>query len=119
MEDKKGAGFFFEVMIVVVILGSLSAVAFPSFGQLIIKGRAESGDSELHNVQTAVVQMLSDSASGTLKPVGPTNDMSQVKTNDFPPLILSDYLTGLDGTLMKSGCHYMFDADGTVTLTSS
>ncbi len=117
MEDKKSSGFFFEILVVVAILGSLSAVAFPSVGQLITKGRIESSDSELHNIQTAVVQMLSDSANGTLKAVGPTADMSQVQTDDLPPLVLTDYLHGLDGTSVRSGCNYTFAADGTVAQT--
>jgi len=117
MEEKRGSGFFFEILVVVAILGSLSAIAFPNIGQLISKGRIESSNSELHNIQTAVVQMLSESANGILKSVGPTADMSQVQTGDSPPLVLTDYLYGLDGTSVRSGCNYTFAADGTVTQT--
>jgi type II secretory pathway pseudopilin PulG len=114
MDEKQGTGFFFEILVVVTILGSLSAIAFPYIGQLVSEGKIESSDSELHNIQTAVVQMLSDSDNGTLKPIGPTADMNQVQTSDSPPLVLTGYLTGLDGTSVKSGCNYTFAADGTV-----
>ena len=114
MQERQAAGFFIEVLVVVSILGILSAIAIPNIGQLVSKGKIESYDSEFHNMQTAVTEMLAESATGTLKPVGPTADMSQVQTSDTPPLVLTDYLTGLDGTSVKSGCTYMFAADGTV-----
>ena len=39
--------------------------------------------------------MLTESDTGTLKPVGPTADMSQVQTSDMPLLVLADYLADL------------------------
>lgn len=114
MEERDGAGFFLEIVVVIAILSCLSAVALPDINRLIGKGKPESRDSELHGIQTAVTEMLVDSAAGTLKPVGPTADMSLVQTSDTPPLVLSDYLFGLDGTSVKSGCSYTFAADGTV-----
>ena len=114
MQEKQGAGYFIEIVVVVALLGCLSAVALPNVGHLVNKGKTESYNTELHNIQTAVVQMLVDSTSGTLEPVGPTDDMSRVQTCDTPPRILSDYLHFLNGTLTRSGCTYTFSADGTV-----
>ena len=71
-------------------------------------------NTEFDNIQTAVTAMLSESDTGVLEPVGPTADMSKVKTADTPPLVLTDYLIGLDETSLKSGCIYTFTADGTV-----
>jgi len=115
MKENRGLGFFLEAFVVVAILGTLSAIAIPSVGQLVGKGKIESYDTELLNIQTAVTEMLSDSANGTLKPVGPVADMSQVQTSDEPPLVLTNYLFGLDETSVRSGCTYTFAADGTVT----
>lgn len=117
MQQRSASGFFIEIVVVVAILGCLSAIAIPNIGQLINKNKIESYESELHNIQTSVTEMLTDSTTGTLKPVGPTADMSQVQTSDTPPLVLTDYLNGLDGTSVKSGCTYTFDADGTVRQT--
>ncbi len=114
MQEKAGWNFFVEFVVVVVLLGVLSAVAIPAAGKFISKSKVESRGSELHNIQTAVTGMLSDSFSGTLKPVGPTADMGQVQTNDEPPLVLKGYLIGREGVL-KSGCTYTFAADGAVT----
>jgi Tfp pilus assembly protein PilE len=116
MQNRPGMGYFLEALVVVAVLGILSAVALPNIGKLVNKGKVESYGSELHNIQTAVVEMLSDSLNGTLKPVGPTANLSQVQTSDAPSLVLTDYL-GLNGGLIKSGCMYAFTANGTVTQT--
>ena len=115
MKEKNAAGFFLEAFVVVVILGTLSAIAMPSIGQLFGSGKTESYEAELINIQTAVTEMLTESANGTLKPVSSVADMSQVQTSDAPPLVLADYLIRLGGTSIKSGCNYTFAADGTVT----
>ncbi|MFC1901414.1 Tfp pilus assembly protein FimT/FimU [Chloroflexota bacterium] len=114
MQDKAGLGFYFEIVVAVLILGSLAAIAIPHVAELIGKGKVESRGTEFHNIQTAVVEMLSESSSGTLEPVGLTADMSKVRTGDTPPLVLTSYLFGLEGTLVRSGCVYSFSTDGTV-----
>ena len=109
-----------ELLVVVAILGVLAAVAVPNVGKFIGKGKTESYETELHNVQTAAMAMLADSTSGNITPViTPTGDMSSVTTGDATPLLLSDYLSGLDATTntVKSGCTYTFTVDGTVAQT--
>ncbi|MFH1169529.1 MAG: type II secretion system protein [Chloroflexota bacterium] len=108
-----------ELLVVVAILGVLAAVAVPNVGKFIGKGKDEAHETELHNVQTAVMAMLADSTAGNLTVFGPTNDMGLVETTDGTPLVLSDYLTGLnsDGTIKSAGVTYTFAADGTVTQT--
>ena len=108
-----------ELLVVVAILGVLAAVAVPNVGSFIGKGKTESYEAELHNVQTGVMAMLADSTTGALTPVGTaTGDMSTVQTTDTTPLALNNYLTGLNGTSVRSGCTYAFAADGTVTQTT-
>lgn len=114
MQEKKVAGIFLEIFIVVAILGTLSAIAIPSVGQMMDKTNAVAQKAELHNIQTAVIEMLYYSTMGTLEPVGPTADMSEVRTSDTPPLVLADYLLGLDGGSLNSRCDYTFAADGKV-----
>ncbi len=107
-----------ELLVVVAILGVLAAVAVPNVGKFIGKGKAESYETELHNIQTAVMAMMADSTSGNLTAVTvPTADLSTVHTI-APVLNLSDYVTGLNGTLVKTGCTYAFAVDGTVTQTT-
>jgi type II secretory pathway pseudopilin PulG len=117
MQNRRVVGYFLEAFVVMAILGTLSAIAIPRIGHLVNEGKVESYDSELHNIQTAVIEMLSDSITGVLKPVGPTADMSQVQTTDTPPLVLTDYLNGLSGDSIESGCTYTFTAHGKVTQT--
>jgi type II secretory pathway pseudopilin PulG len=114
IKDRQVAGLFLEVFLVVAMLGVLSAVAIPHVSQMINKNKVESREAELRNIQTAVTKMFYDSASKTLEPVGPTRDMHQVHTRDTPPLVLSDYLLGLNGNSLKLSCSYLFSANGTV-----
>jgi prepilin-type N-terminal cleavage/methylation domain-containing protein len=109
-----------ELLVVVAILGVLAAVAVPNVGKFISQGKTESYETELHNVQTAVTAMLADSDDGTLTAVGTaTADMDTVQTTDTVPLVLSDYMTGLDASgNVRSGCTYTFEADGTVAQTT-
>ena len=112
-----------ELLVVIGILGVIAAVVVPNVGKFIGRGQTEAEATELHNIQTPVMAMMVDSDSGELDAgVGPTNNMATVtatQTVGDPPaavtLILSDYLTGLDGTLVKTGCTYSFTVDGTVT----
>lgn len=105
-----------ELLVVIAVLSALSAVVIPNIGKFVGEGQAESYITEWHNVETAVLAMLHDSSTKQLNPVTvPTNDMDTVRTTDTTPLVLSDYLIGLnaDGTV-RSGCTYTFTADGTV-----
>ncbi len=108
-----------ELLVVVAILGVLAAVAVPNVGKFIGKGKTESYETELHNIQTATMAMMADSTSGNITGgVGSaTNDMDVI-TTDGGTKILRSYLTGVnaDGTV-KTGCTYTFLADGTVTQT--
>jgi len=116
MQERQTAGLFLEIFVAMAILGVLSAIAIPHVGEMINKSKVESWEVELRNIQTAVTEMLYDSKTGTLEPVGPTDDMSQVHTTDTPPLILTDYLQRMgDNSKVKSGCSYIFAANGTVT----
>lgn len=107
-----------ELLVVIAILGALAAVAVPNVGKFFGAGKTESYDAELHNMQIAVMAMLTDSKSGQLDDsYTGVSDLSTVTaTKDTPgDLKLSDYPTGLDGTSVRTGCTYDFTQPGTVT----
>ncbi len=105
-----------ELLVVVAILGVLAAVAVPNVGKFIGKGKTESYATELHNIQTSVMAMLVDSTTGNMTASSNISDMHNVTaTGASGTLYLSDYLTGLSGTSVKSGCTYDFSTSGTVT----
>ena len=106
-----------ELLVVVAILGVLAAVAVPNVGKFIGKGKTEAYDTELHNVQTAVMALLADSTAGKLDAdyLTATDDMSTIKADNGTKL-LSSYLTGLDADgKVVSGCTYSFTDEGAVT----
>ena len=116
-----------ELLVVIGILGAIAAVVVPNVGSFIGRGKTEAQATELHNIQTSVMAMMVDSASGELDAAVPTTaDMADVVATApaIPPaapvpgdLVLSAYVTGLDGTLVKTGCTYEFLIDGTVIQT--
>jgi type IV pilus assembly protein PilA len=55
-----------ELLIVVAILGVLAAVVIPNVGRFIGRGETEASDTELSNVQAAVVAMMVDNQLSTL-----------------------------------------------------
>jgi Tfp pilus assembly protein PilE len=114
MHVKQAAGFFLVCFLIVAVLGILSFIAIPNVGRMIAESAAEDRAADLFKVQTAVTEMLYQSICGTLEPVSPTSDMSQVRTRDIYPLVLSDYLVGVT---LESGCLYSLTADGTVIQT--
>ncbi len=68
-----------ELLIVVAILGVLAAVVIPNVGRFIGRGEQEAKDTELSNMQTAVISMMTDNNLPTLAaPVDTTrtNDMT-------------------------------------------
>ncbi len=104
-----------ELLVVVAILGVLAAVAVPNIGRFMRKGKTEAYQAELHNIQTAVVAMLADRNEEQLDDAYdiPTGDMSSI-TADNSTLTLDTYLSGLNGTMVKTGCTYTFSQDGEV-----
>ena len=107
-------------MVVIAILGVLAAVAVPNVGKFFSRGKQESYNTELHNLQTGVMAMLAESAAGILdSATANISDMSLV-TADNSTLVLTDYMIGLntDGTV-KTGCTYSISQDGGVILQST
>jgi type IV pilus assembly protein PilA len=110
-----------ELLVVVAILGVLAAIAVPNVGKFIGRGKTEAYETELHNVQTGVMAMMADAASGQLTtlgtPSGNVTDMVTVTATSAngTTLYLSSYMTGLNGTSVKqAGVSYSFQSDGTV-----
>ena len=104
-----------ELLVVVAILGILAAVAVPNLGKFIGGGKTESYATELHNIQTATLAMLADSTASQLDQAYgvATGDMGTICA-DSGNLTLDKYLTGLNGTFVKTGCTYTFSQDGKV-----
>jgi len=71
-----------ELLIVVAILGVLAAVVIPNVGRFIGRGEEEAAETELSNMQTAVVSMMVDNQISTL-PAGYVNSSTD-NMSTFP-----------------------------------
>jgi len=112
-----------ELLVVIAILGVLAAVAVPNVGKFIGKGKSEAQETELHNIQTAVIAMMADRPAATLDTTEPPDVSDTTAVGAWAMsdgTELSTYLTGLDGDNAKAatdqGYGYNLAADGTVTI---
>ncbi len=71
LRRKRGQQGFtlIELLIVVAILGVLAAVVIPNVGRFLGTGESAAKDTELHNLQSAVVAMMTDNNTSTIIPV--------------------------------------------------
>jgi prepilin-type N-terminal cleavage/methylation domain-containing protein len=109
-----------ELLVVIAILGVIAAVAVPNVGKFIGRGRQESYNAELHNLQTGISAMMADYNTDTLDAeYNDISDMSQVSVLGSTAN-LTAYMTGLnpDGTV-RSGCTYSISQDGGIVIQSS
>ena len=70
-----------ELLIVVAILGVLAAVVIPNVGRFIGRGETEAAETELSNMQTSVISMMTDNnlselPSGYIVTANATDNMS-------------------------------------------
>jgi type IV pilus assembly protein PilA len=104
-----------ELLVVVAILGVLAAVAIPNVGKFMGTGKSQAADTELHNVQTAVLAAMADTNSGNVSNPGTfdaTNDVT-VSGNTS----VGDFIVGYSTGDAVHGI-YTVAGDGTVTQTS-
>jgi len=107
-----------ELLVVVAILGILAAIAIPNVGKFIGSSQDEAAETELHNVQTAVIALIADSDAGVLDGTEAYNEVSDLDgvTADSTALKLSDYMTGLDADGEVTYGPYDISLDGAVTV---
>lgn len=98
-----------ELLVVVAILGVLAAVAVPNVGKFMNKGKTEAANTELHNIQTAVLAGMADANVGVIGG-GAFSAVADVAINATADV--GDYIVG--GVSKVHGT-YTIATDGSVT----
>ncbi len=115
-----------ELLIVVAILGVLAAVVIPNVGRFIGRGETEAQKTELANIQSATISMMTDNNKATLDSgqyaTNATSDMSKFPNPTGTYYVL--YGCTVNGTptaivnyvaTINTSETYSCDAYGTVT----
>ncbi len=101
-----------ELLIVVAILGVLAAVVIPNVGRFIGKGETEAASTELTNIQTSVISMMTDNELSVL----PNPVLTGAATSDmgaFPDTSTTAAAGAGDKSKDTSGTDYVAaDQDG-------
>ena len=105
-----------ELLIVVAILGVLAAVVIPNVGRFMGAGQEEAAETELANLQTAVISMMTDNKlselpAGTfILQAGATDDMGAFPST--ATIASGDKDTDPDGNAYVDGVDPLGDKDG-------
>ena len=86
-----------ELLVVVAILGVLAAVIVPNVGKFMGKGTVEAANTEVHNVQTAVLAAMADKSVSTLDDsgtVGSGHTSTVTYNTGSANLTVEDYFIG-------------------------
>jgi len=111
-----------ELLIVVAILGVLAAVVIPNVGRFIGRGETEAAETELSNIQTAVIAMMTDTGLSVFTDNATLIDTSGTATSNmnlFPQSENSLYNNSVTNanyvaSNTTQGTYYV-DVNGTVT----
>ncbi|MFC1956723.1 type II secretion system protein [Chloroflexota bacterium] len=104
-----------ELLVVVAILGVLAAVAIPNIAKFMSEGETEAAQTELANVQTAVIAGMADSDTSTVS--GGNDDGTTVVLSSATDCAIdadsdvSEYIMGTNTILAGT---YNVETDGTV-----
>lgn len=107
-----------ELLVVVAILGVLAAVAIPNIASFMNKGTQEAKDTELANVQTAVIAMMADAGVAVCSGGSAVDTYDEVHAVTAGEKTLDSYILGFVPTSQLSQ-EYEITTEGAVSVTAT
>ena len=103
-----------ELLVVIAILGVIAAVVALNVSTFFGRGTVQAANTELHQVQTAIISLMADCETGTITLPGDGwwaggNATSPTASNGTHTLYASDYVYG------PFRAAYLIATDGTIT----
>lgn len=117
-----------ELLIVVAILGVLAAVVIPNVGRFIGRGEEEAAATELENIQSATISMMTDLGISRFTDTVNLTDTLAETTNNMAVFPCAPYVLYQNNVLgspvnyvasNQTKGHYTCDQYGTVNQTST
>lgn len=113
---KKIAGFtLIELMVVVVVIGILASVAYPSYSDYVVRGRLSEPRAKLSEMRTRLEQYYQDRrtylgacAAGTVAPLPSDGQFFQYTC---PTLLADSYVVRAEGIASQAVGGFRFEID--------
>lgn len=113
---KRYRGFsLIELMVVVVVIGILAAIVYPSYSDYVLRGKLSEPRAKLAEMRTRLEQYYQDQrtylgacAAGT---VAPLPGDAQYFTYSCPTLLADSYVVRADGVAAQGTSGFRFEID--------
>ena len=116
MHGGQGGFTLIELLVVIAILGVIAAIVALNVSTFFGRGTVQAANTELHQVQTAIISLMADAESGTITIPGGTNGWWAGGNTTSPYYYVNSTLTYYASTYVYGSFRaaYQIDTDGSI-----